>query len=184
MSDQRHPCNPERRLWASDGGSDFSRRLGQNWVGGAFPLAELRRARPRSPPSTRGTWTTALTRWTAPTASWARLRAIWCIWHPIVSALRKCKMPILRPGVAAPVSRAAAACCGSPVRVAVHRIDDSYNRFDYNRADLAPILEEVRTQDHRSFGKDTSGPTIRISPSTGVVKLNPTEAFGSQPRSR
>jgi hypothetical protein len=63
--------------------------------------------------------------------------------HPIVSALRKCKMPILRPGVAAPVSRAAAACCGSPVRVAVHRIDDSYNRFDYNRADVAPILEEV-----------------------------------------
>ena len=42
-----------------------------------------------------------------------------------------------------PVSRAAAACCGSPVRVVVHRIDDSYNRLDYYRADVAPILEEV-----------------------------------------
>ena len=33
-------------------------------------------------------------------------------------------------------------------------------------------LRQVRTQDHRSFGKDASGPTIRISPSTGVVNLN------------
>jgi hypothetical protein len=37
-------------------------------------------------------------------------------------------------------------------------------------------LRQVRTQDHRSFGKDASGPTIRISPSTGVVKLTPTAA--------
>jgi hypothetical protein len=29
---------------------------------------------------------------------------------------------------------------------------------------------------HRSFGKDASGPTTRIRPSTGVVKLNPTAA--------
>jgi hypothetical protein len=35
---------------------------------------------------------------------------------------------------------------------------------------------QVRTQDHRSFGEDASGPTIRISPSTGDVKLNPTAA--------
>ena len=37
-------------------------------------------------------------------------------------------------------------------------------------------LRQVRTQDHRSFGKDASGPTIRISLSTGVVKLDPTAA--------
>ena len=37
-------------------------------------------------------------------------------------------------------------------------------------------LRQVRTQDHRSFGKDANGPTIRSSPSTVVVKLNPTAA--------
>ena len=33
-------------------------------------------------------------------------------------------------------------------------------------------LRQVRTQDHRSFGKEASGPTIRICPSKGVVNLN------------
>jgi hypothetical protein len=52
-----------------------------------------------------------------------------------------------------------------------HRIEDA-RRPPSNLSQL----RQVRTQDHRSFGKDASGPTIRISPSTGVVKLNPTAA--------
>jgi hypothetical protein len=43
------------------------------------------------------------------------------------------------------------------------------------RADRPPTSRSFgrfAQQDHRSFGKDASGPTIRISPSTGVVNLN------------